>query len=73
MPPSLIDTHTAHTHIAHSSYPYPHTVSSMLKLTAYQMFLPDLQDHLLARLLGIKYDGDEHAFTNEELCHGHQG
>ncbi|KAH7909388.1 hypothetical protein BJ138DRAFT_1102735 [Hygrophoropsis aurantiaca] len=29
-------------------------------------FLPRLKDHLLARLLGIQYEGDEHDFTNNQ-------
>ena len=31
-----------------------------------QDFLPRLLDHLLARLLNLEYDGDEHEFTDEE-------
>ncbi|KAH7918173.1 hypothetical protein BV22DRAFT_1025018, partial [Leucogyrophana mollusca] len=29
-------------------------------------FIPRLKDHLLARLLGMQYDGDEHDFTDEQ-------
>lgn len=28
--------------------------------------MPDLHDHLLARLLGLKFDGDENTFTDED-------
>jgi len=31
-----------------------------------QNFLPRLQDHLLARLLGVTYDGDEHSFSEAD-------
>jgi hypothetical protein len=36
------------------------------KLKDTQNFLPDLRDHLLARVLGVPYDGDEHDFTDED-------
>lgn len=31
-----------------------------------QDFIPCLEDHLLACVCGIEYDGDEHAFSNED-------
>lgn len=31
-----------------------------------QDFISHLKDHLLARVCGIEYDGDEHAFSNED-------
>lgn len=40
---------------------YLHTVS--------QNFIPELKDHLLARILGQGFNGEEHNFTNEERSH----
>ncbi|KAF8314653.1 hypothetical protein F5887DRAFT_861233, partial [Amanita rubescens] len=36
---------------------------------AFQNFLPRLQDHLLMRLLGLEYNGDEKEFTTAERNH----
>ncbi|KAJ3557650.1 hypothetical protein NM688_g1363 [Phlebia brevispora] len=36
---------------------------------ALQNFIPDLLDHFLVRILGNKFNGEEHSFTNEQRSH----
>ncbi|THH09784.1 hypothetical protein EW146_g8583 [Bondarzewia mesenterica] len=60
---------TAHHHISESSRNW-HSITPWLMDRigdrAVQNFLPQLIDHLLARFLGLAYDGDEYEFTDEQ-------
>jgi hypothetical protein len=40
--------------------------SNLILLILYQDFIPKLKDHLLSRLLGQEFDGDESVYTDED-------
>jgi hypothetical protein len=46
-----------------------HNLSNILhssQMQILQNFLPDLKDHILSRLLGHSFDGDEHEYSDED-------
>ncbi|KIJ58068.1 hypothetical protein HYDPIDRAFT_103322 [Hydnomerulius pinastri MD-312] len=58
-----------HYHIAQSSrksYDLTAWLGERRGDSAFEDFLPRLEDHLLARVRGLAYDGDEHSFSDED-------
>ncbi|KIJ10138.1 hypothetical protein PAXINDRAFT_16841 [Paxillus involutus ATCC 200175] len=68
-PRCLRNSPSEHYHIAKSSHKSEDLTAWLVEQrgdSAFENFLPQLQDHILGRVRGLAYDSDEHEFSDED-------